>query len=86
MPWPPPPKAALIATGQPCCSPNATTSSTDWIGSSVPGTDETPAAAAALRDEILSPMTSIASGGGPIQVTPRAPIARAKSAFSAKNP
>ncbi len=67
-------------------SPKAMTSSTDWIGSSVPGTDATPAAAAALRDEILSPMTSIASGGGPIQVTPRADIARAKSAFSAKNP
>ena len=31
-------------------------------------------------------MISIASGGGPIQVTPSAVIARAKSAFSEKKP
>ena len=42
--------------------------------------------AAAFRDEILSPMISIASGGGPIQATPRSLMARAKSAFSEKNP
>ncbi len=59
-----------MATGHPNSSPNATTSSGPSIGSSVPGTEATPAAAAALRDEILSPMTSIASGGGPIHVTP----------------
>ena len=41
------------------------------MGSSVPGTDSTSAAAAAFRDEILSPMISIASGGGPIHATPR---------------
>ena len=41
---------------------------------------------AALRDEILSPMISIASGGGPTQVTPAAVTVRAKSAFSAKKP
>ena len=56
------------------------------IGSSVPGTDATSAAAAAFREEILSPMISIASGGGPIHATPRDAMARAKSAFSAKNP
>ena len=56
------------------------------MGSRVPGTDSTSAAAAAFRDEILSPMISIASGGGPIQVTPRSVMVRAKSAFSEKNP
>ena len=56
------------------------------MGSSVPGTDATSAAAAAFRDEILSPMISIASGGGPIHATPRSVMARAKSAFSAKKP
>ncbi len=85
-PLPPPPYAALIATGQPYSSPNATISSTLTMASSVPGTASTPAAAAALRDEILSPMTSMASGGGPIQVTPLAAMARANSAFSAKKP
>ena len=43
------------------------------IGSGVPGTDSTSrVAAAAIRDEILSPMISIASGGGPIHATPAA--------------
>ena len=31
-------------------------------------------------------MTSIASGGGPMKVTPRSVMARAKSVFSEKNP
>ena len=83
MPLPPPPYAALIATGQPTCSPNAITSSTLVISSSVPGTLSTPPRSAALRAEILSPIKSIASGGGPIQITPRSVIVRAKSAFSA---
>ena len=57
------------------------------IGSSVPGTPSTSAAVAAWRDEILSPMTSMASGGGPIQATPSMSLmARAKSAFSEKKP
>ena len=43
------------------------------IGSVVPGTDvDVARRCAARRDEILSPMTSIASGGGPIHVTPAA--------------
>ena len=52
----------------------------------VPGTDATSARAAASRDEILSPMISIASGGGPIHTAPEATIVRAKSAFSLKKP
>ena len=38
------------------------------------------------RDDTLSPMTSMASGGGPMKVTPWAVMARAKSVFSLKNP
>jgi hypothetical protein len=41
---------------------------------------------AAMRLETLSPITSIASGGGPMKVTPISVIARAKSVFSEKNP
>ena len=85
-PLPPPPYAALMATGQPCSSPKATISLTSSMAAVVPGTASTPASAAASRDEILSPITSIAAGGGPIQVQPASVTAPAKSAFSAKNP
>ena len=52
----------------------------------VPGTPDTPASWAAMRLDTLSPITSIASGGGPMKVTPRSVMARAKSVFSEKNP
>jgi len=52
----------------------------------VPGTPWTPTFSAASRAEILSPITSIAAGGGPMKVTPRSVIAFAKSLFSEKNP
>ena len=75
-----------MATGQPWAAPNAPTCEGSTIGSEVPGTGSTPALTAAPRAEILSPITSIASGGGPMKATPRAVTARAKSAFSLKNP
>ena len=75
-----------MATGQPCSSPNATTSSGEVSGSERPGTPATPAFSAARRELILSPMTSMASGGGPMKVTPRSVMARAKSVFSEKKP
>ena len=75
-----------MATGQPNSSPKATTSSASCRNSVVPGTPDTPAAWAAMRLETLSPMTSMASGGGPMKVTPRSVMARAKSVFSEKNP
>ncbi len=75
-----------MATGHPNSSPKATTSSADRSTSVVPGTPTTPARWAASRELILSPMTSMASGGGPIQVTPAPEMARAKSAFSEKKP
>jgi hypothetical protein len=76
----------LIATGQPCSLPKAMTSSAEARNSVVPGTPATPASWAAMRDDTLSPMTSMASGGGPMNVTPRAVMARAKSVFSEKKP
>ena len=75
-----------MATGQPLASPKATTSSPDFRNSVVPGTPLTPASWAAMRLDTLSPMISIASGGGPMKVTPRSVMARAKSVFSEKNP
>ncbi len=46
----------------------------------------TPAALIVWRAATFDPISSIASGGGPIQTSPAASTARAKSAFSARNP
>ncbi len=75
-----------MATGQPYSSPKSVTSDGERRTSERPGTPDTPARSAACRELILSPMTSMASGGGPMKVTPRPVMARAKSAFSEKNP
>jgi len=75
-----------MATGQPYSSPKAITSSADRVTSLVPGTPCTSARWAARRELILSPMISIASGGGPMKVTPAAVMDRAKSVFSEKKP
>ncbi len=45
----------------------------------VPGTRGTPAGATAAFAEILSPITSMAAAGGPIQVSPASVTARAKA-------
>ena len=52
----------------------------------LPGTPWTSTLSAAARALILSPMTSMASAGGPMNTTPRSVMARAKSAFSEKKP
>ena len=52
----------------------------------MPGTTGVPALVATSRAVSLSPIFSMASGGGPIQVKPASITARAKSAFSEKNP
>ncbi len=52
----------------------------------MPGTTGTPAAAIRSRAAVFEPITSIASGGGPIQTSPAPATARAKPAFSARNP
>ncbi len=59
---------------------------TDPDGSVVPGTVGAPAFWAARRDEILSPMVLIASGGGPTQAIPASATWRANSPFSLRNP
>ena len=46
----------------------------------------TPALFIRSRASVFEPIASIASGGGPIQVSPAASTARAKSAFSARKP
>jgi hypothetical protein len=76
----------LIATGSPCSRANASTSAADETGSGVPGVSGAPTLSAMCRARTLSPSASIASGGGPIQVSPAAMTARANSAFSARNP
>jgi hypothetical protein len=54
---------------------------------SVPaGTTGTPAWSAAALARSLSPISSIAAGGGPIQVSPASSTARAKPAFSLRKP
>ena len=46
----------------------------------------TPAACIACRARVFEPISSIASGGGPIQVSPASSTARANAAFSARKP
>ena len=46
----------------------------------------TPAARIAARASVFDPISSIAAGGGPIQVRPASSTVRAKAAFSARNP
>ena len=75
-----------MASGQPTSAPNSLTWAGSVSGSVRPGTPDTPTASAARRELILSPMISMASGGGPMKVTPLSEMARAKSAFSEKNP
>ena len=75
-----------MAIGQPYCSPSSTTRAASSMRSVVPGTIGTPAAAIRRRAPIFEPIASIASGGGPIQTSPAAATARAKSAFSARKP
>ena len=86
MPRPPPPKAALMAIGRPCSSANARASAASATGPSVPGTSGAPARTAISRAVTLLPSASITSAVGPIHVRPAATTARAKSAFSERNP
>ncbi len=51
-----------------------------------PGTVDTPASAASCFEVILSPIARIAAGGGPMNATPSAPSASAKSARSLRKP
>ena len=51
-----------------------------------PGTTGTPAFSMAARARGLSPIASMAEGGGPTHVRPASITARAKPAFSERNP
>ena len=77
MPRPPPPADAFTSTGR--------SASVIAAGSSSASTG-TPAAAISRLDSILEPIGSMASGGGPTQVSPASSTARANAAFSDRKP
>ena len=85
-PRPPPPCAALIATGSPNSFAKARTSVLLATGSGVPATSGAPTCAAIFRAETLSPNAAIAAGGGPTQIKPASITACANLAFSERNP
>ncbi|MNW09625.1 hypothetical protein D3C71_2066650 [compost metagenome] len=51
-----------------------------------PGTVDTPASAASFFEVILSPIASMAAGGGPTKMIPAFSSAAEKAAFSERNP
>ena len=77
MPRPPPPADAFTSSGKSAAVTRAGSSS---------GSTGTSAAAISFFASILEPIAAIASGGGPIQVSPAPVTARANSAFSDRNP
>ena len=86
IPLPPPPADALRITGKPISSASLTAASRDVSGSGEPGRIGTPRADTVRRAVALSPISRIASGGGPIHTTPHSWTTSAKWAFSARNP
>ncbi len=83
---PPPPPAVLKATGKPMPRAVASASSAEVSGVIEPGTTGTPASSIRRRAVVLTPIASIASGGGPMKTRPARAHARAKPACSAKKP
>ncbi len=77
MPRPPPPADALTSTGRSAAltAPGSSSSSTG-----------TPAAAISFLASILLPMAAIASGGGPIQVSPASTTACANAGVLGQEP
>ncbi len=86
MPLPPPPAAAFSSTGYPARSAASRAAATSLTGPSDPSSTGRPASRAAALAWILSPIRSITSGEGPTKVIPASAQARAKSAFSERNP
>jgi hypothetical protein len=76
MPRPPPPADAFTRTGK-----SVTSSRSVQLGSI-----GTPASASSALASSFEPITAIAFGGGPIQVSPASMTAWANSALSARNP
>jgi hypothetical protein len=77
MPRPPPPADAFTSTGR--------SVSVIAAGSSSVSTG-TPAPAISRLASIFEPIASMAAGGGPTHVSPASSTARAKAAFSDRNP
>ena len=86
MPLPPPPAEGLTRRGNTSPFRLDMSSSSDMPGFPLPGTTGTPASATVAFAAILSPIASIAAGGGPTNTRPAAAQARAKAAFSARKP
>ncbi|MNY25737.1 hypothetical protein D3C86_1595410 [compost metagenome] len=86
MPRPPPPAAALMMTGKPISSARRVASARSSMGPSVPGTVGTPARFMRSLALILSPMPSMTSALGPMNLRPWSWQICAKRAFSAKKP
>ncbi len=84
IPVPPPPALAFTSSGNPTSAPAAARSVSGVTSAS--GSVGTPAARARSFAVCLTPMASMASGGGPTQVRPAAVTARANAAFSDRNP
>ena len=85
-PFPPPPPAALQATGYPASEAWARASSRSSAGLVAPGTIGTPALDMISRARVFEPIISIASAGGPMKTIPASSQAVANSAFSARKP
>ena len=86
MPLPPPPADGLISSGNPTPAAAAISAWSVIPRSPAPGTTGTPAAATVALAAILSPIASMAAGGGPMKTRPASAQARANAAFSARNP
>ena len=84
MPRPPPPNAALTRSGKPTLAAAADRSPSPVTV--IPGSTGTPASAIAAFAATLSPIAAMVSGAGPTKISPASAQARAKAAFSDKNP
>jgi hypothetical protein len=83
---PPPPADGLMRTGNHFSFRLLISSSSGIPAAPAPGTTGTPAAPTVDLAAILSPIASIAPGGGPMKVRPVSAQARAKAAFSERKP
>ena len=86
IPLPPPPAEAFSRIGYPAFPANAAISAWPAAAPRIPGTTGTPAFSMSCRLPVFDPIAAIASGVGPTKVRPASRQARAKPAFSARNP
>ena len=86
MPRPPPPAAALIISGKPIPSAWRRASASVTTGPPLHAATGTPTSSASSLAAILSPSRRIASGGGPMNVTPIRSHSSANAGSSATKP